>query len=195
MITRIFTDLSPDDAERVVNAVEAEDGTVSRTDQGDGKFTILATLPLDPPLDAVPASGSEFPWMAIARGEIGVKEGVQNNPRISEYFVATGAGPLPASVPWCSAFVNFCVKQAGFDSTGSAMARSWLTWGRDAGGLVPGCIVILERGRPPQGHVGFFVGMDGDRVRLLGGNQHDAVNIASFSAAGILGTRVPETSA
>ncbi|KKK66354.1 hypothetical protein LCGC14_2964930, partial [marine sediment metagenome] len=34
--------------------------------------------------------------------------------------------------PWCSSFVNFCVCEAGYNpikETGSARARSWLSWG------------------------------------------------------------------
>lgn len=192
MITRIFTDIPPDQVPVIANQITADDGTFTQRNQDDGRVTVIAEFPGDPPPEeARPPGAAEFPWMPIARGEIGVKEGVQNNPRITEYFIAAKAGPLPASVPWCSAFVNFCVTQAGFLGTGSALARSWQTWGKDAGGLVPGCIVVLTRGDPTHGHVGFYVGMDGNRVRLLGGNQHDAVSYASFSAASVLGQRIP----
>lgn len=192
MLTRIFTDLSSDDADRIVVAVEAEDGTCQRTDQADGKITVTATLPLDEaPDEAPPAGMAEFPWMPIARGELGVKETPENNPRITEYFATTVLGPQPETVAWCSAFVNFCVTQAGLRGTNSAQARSWLGWGKESGQFVPGCIVVLARGTPPQGHVGFYVGMDGNRVTLLGGNQSGAVDRASFSAAAVLGKRVP----
>jgi len=54
-----------------------------------------------------------------------------------------------------------------------------------------GCIVVLQRGSPPNGHVGFFVGAENGRVRLLGGNQSDRVSIASFDGADVIGMRMP----
>jgi uncharacterized protein (TIGR02594 family) len=126
--------------------------------------------------------------MAIAQAELGVTEG--GNPRITEYFATTTLGPQPDSVPWCSAFVNFCVTRSGNSGTNSALARSWTNWGVNSDQLVPGCIVVIARGGPTTGHVGFYAGRDskGD-IQLLGGNQHDSVNISSFPRATILGQR------
>jgi uncharacterized protein (TIGR02594 family) len=192
MITRIYADILPEDVAVIVNQIEADDGTFSQQYQDDGRIALVAEYPGDPPPEDSPAPGvAEFGWMPIARGEIGTKETPQNNPRITQYFTATTLGPRPETVSWCSAFVNWCVAQARHRGSGSAMARSWLSWGRDAGAFVPGCIVVLSRGTPPQGHVGFYVGMDGHNVRLLGGNQHDAVGYASFPAATVLGRRIP----
>ena len=54
-------------------------------------------------------------------------------------------------------------------------------------------VVVLWRGArdSPSGHVGLFAGMDHDSgtVRLLGGNQGDAVSIATFPADRVLGVR------
>ena len=51
-------------------------------------------------------------------------------------------------------------------------------------------VVILKRGtNPVQGHVGFFAGLQGDRVHLLGGNQGDTVSISSFPVSDVLGVR------
>jgi hypothetical protein len=54
------------------------------------------------------------------------------------------------------------------------------------GGRQPGLEVVNA-----PGHVGFFAGYDAVReiVQLLGGNQEDAVSIASFPAERILGIR------
>jgi uncharacterized protein (TIGR02594 family) len=131
--------------------------------------------------------------MRIARGEIGVAEvaGDGTNPRITEYHATTHGGPEPDSVPWCSSFVNFCITRAGLTGTQSKMARSWMTWGRDATAFVPGCVVVLQRGAAPKGHVGFCVEAQSGLVKLLGGNQTDAVTIATFDSSRVLARRLP----
>lgn len=51
----------------------------------------------------------------IARAEIGVQEiaGVKHNERILQYHQATTLKAEADEVPWCSAFVNWCVIIAG----------------------------------------------------------------------------------
>lgn len=39
------------------------------------------------------------------------------------------------------------------------------------------------------GHVGFFAGLDGASVKVLGGNQSNAVSIQNFPIASVLGVR------
>jgi len=197
MIKRIVTDVLPSQVTMLTNLAAIDGGTVEPPqDQGDGKVTLVVTFPIDLPGDeTVPG---ESPWMSIARAEIGVKEGPRgaSNPRIEDYFTATDLGPRPDSVPWCSAFVNFCMRESGMPRTRSGFARSWLAWGREVDEFEPGCVVILSRGQADRssGHVGFYVGADGDdNIRLLGGNQHDEVNIASFLRERVLGKRIPVT--
>lgn len=139
----------------------------------------------------------EYPWMPIARSKLGKAEihGPDANPEIVKYLHSTTLGaPFNHSdeTPWCSAFVNWCVEKAGYKGTGSAWARSWLKWGKEADwdNVLPGSIVVLERG-PSSGHVGFFVDADNSRVLLLGGNQGDKVSQAWFPMERILGIRVP----
>ena len=79
-------------------------------------------------------------------------------------------------------------------SSGKANARSYETWGRRLNSPALGCVVVLSR--PPhawQGHVGFYLGTDRARrlVQIIGGNQSDAVSIASFSLDRVLGYRWP----
>ena len=130
--------------------------------------------------------------MSVARGELGVAEipGPASNQRIQAYNATTHGGAETDSVPWCSSFVNFCVEKAGFDGTDSKAARSWLDWGVEAEDFVPGCIVVLKREDPPKGHVGFYVGRESGRIRLLGGNQGNKVSVASFDADRVIGRRV-----
>ena len=100
-----------------------------------------------------------YGWMKIAKQELGQKEipGADSNRRIEEYHKTTTLGSKTDSVPWCSSFVNFCITKNGLAETNSALARSWASWGKETSSFVPGCIVVLERGEPPKGHVGFFL--------------------------------------
>jgi uncharacterized protein (TIGR02594 family) len=190
MLTRIYTDVTASTVQDLIEDIEADGGTFQRLPQADGTETVVAQYPMDaPPPDPIPATG-EYPWMPMARGERGVTEG--HNLRITEYFKTTTLGAQPDSVPWCSAFVNFCVTTSGVAGTNSALARSWLNWGVQARDFVSGCIVVLARGGPTTGHVGFYVGRDGpDRIQLLGGNQGNSVDIASFAQQSVLDKRVP----
>jgi len=144
-------------------------------------------------LSAVP----DAPWMAFAEAELaaGVVEipGPENNPRIVEYHQATDLEATDDETPWCSAFVNWCMKQAGVARTNSAAARSWLSWGKALAAPEPGCVTVLRRGDDPtKGHVAFFVDADGaGHIRLLGGNQGNAVSIRSFPIDRVLSHRWP----
>ena len=192
MITRTYTDVTADTVDDVLAEIRLDGGTADRfPPHADGTETIIARFE---DRDPAPVETSEFPWMPIARGELGIHEGV-NAARISEYFRSTALGDQPDSVPWCSAFVNFCMEKSGQPRTRSALARSWLNWGKEADDFVPGCVIVLSRGAPPSGHVGFFAGFDeAGNIRLLGGNQGDSVSVSSVRkgnvAATVLGKRI-----
>jgi len=139
-------------------------------------------------------------WYDIAKGEEGIKEfpGDADNPQVVKYLKSCST--LSQSfqrndeTAWCSAFVNWCVEQAGFEGTESASARSWMHWGKPAAAPTTGCIVVLSRGSNPAfGHVGFLVNKTTTTVRLLAGNQQDAVNVTSFPITRVLkdGFRAP----
>jgi len=193
-ITRVITDIPPERVNFVIALIRADNGTFEQQAEADGEVTIIATFPdLSEPAPAMAAAGtSEFKWMEIARAELGQAEGGRSgsNPRIEAYHATTQGGAEPDSVHWCSSFVNFCVERAGFRGTDSKLARSWLTWGVEAPDFVPGCVVVLKRGNPPKGHVGFYVGRESGRVRLLAGNQGDKVSLASYDADRVIGRRV-----
>src|SRR6266404_6029877 len=126
---------------------------------------------------------SPYPWMQYALQEYGTKEitGKKNNPRILLYHSVAG-GAKDDETAWCSAFVNWCVKQAGFEGTGRANARSWVTYGNQCL-AAPVCGAITVFSRPPkawQGHVSFYVGETGKKILVLGGNQGKKVCIAAY---------------
>jgi uncharacterized protein (TIGR02594 family) len=139
----------------------------------------------------------EYPWMAIARNKLGIHEipGSKAHAFIVECLKSTTIGrPDNQSdeTAWCSAFANRIMQLAGFKGTNSAWARSWLDWGREPVDeeFGAGVIVVLARG-PNFGHVGFLEDWDDDRVKLLGGNQGDAVSCAWFPQDRVIGWRIP----
>lgn len=146
----------------------------------------------------------EFPWMPIVIQEIGVKEfpGPPDNPRIVQYLQSTSLEAPERNndeTAWCSAFVNWCIEQAGFAGTDSSWARDWLNWGIQVDSPRRGCIVIFRRtckGDDPLtrkncGHVAFFIEETSTHVKVLGGNQGNAVSMAEYSKDDLLGYRLP----
>lgn len=132
-------------------------------------------------------------WYAIAWGERGVKEIVGrggSNPRIEEYQRCTDYKANDDDVPWCSSFANWVFTQAGIKGTNKANASSWLNWGKKIDQPVRGCIAVFTRAGG-TGHVTFYVGDEGDRVRCLGGNQGDQVKISRYKKSELLGYRMP----
>jgi uncharacterized protein (TIGR02594 family) len=132
-------------------------------------------------------------WFDIARKEYGVKEidGSGESQRILEYHKTTSLSAKSETVPWCSSFVNWCITGAGMVGTNSARARSWLKWGSKTK-FRKGCIVVLKRGNDPaSGHVGFGVEKKLLMVKVLGGNQSNAVNEKWFPVWQVLDYRWP----
>lgn len=133
-------------------------------------------------------------WLFRAYNEIGVHEtpGPEATARIVEYHATTTLRATSDEVPWCAAFVGWCLKQAGITPTASAAARSYLNWGYPMNEPREGCIAVLLRGNDPRyGHVGFWVGEDGDNIKLLGGNQGDKVCIELFDKRKVVAYRWP----
>ena len=131
----------------------------------------------------------------IARLHIGLKEipGDQNHPDILAMYARVGHGWVEHDeVAWCAAFVGSCLEQAGERSTRSLTARSYLDWGVpvELSDAREGDIVVLSRGTSSwQGHVGFYVDSKGRDIEVLGGNQSNAVSIASYARDRLLGIR------
>jgi uncharacterized protein (TIGR02594 family) len=138
-------------------------------------------------------------WLAAAWAELGQREvsGAADNARIRAFFRDVGqAASLHDEVAWCAAFAGACLERAGHASTRSLMARSYLRWGvmLDEGRF--GAVAVLSRGSDPAaGHVGFLLGETDAHVVLLGGNQGDAVSVAAFPRARLLGLRWPKQAA
>lgn len=128
----------------------------------------------------------------IAKREIGTSEisGPAANKRIIEYHSATTLHATSDEVPWCSAFVNWLCRECGIPGTGSAMARSFLLWGRATDDPEIGDVVVFSRGSDGiSGHVGLVVSRSRFTVSVLGGNQGDKVQIKNYPRFQVLGYR------
>lgn len=160
----------------------------------DGDTTAALGGPLSPPQRADPGTPK---WLALAKAELGVKEGpgAANNPRVVKLFADAGfPGVTQDSVAWCAAAVGAILARSGIKPSGSLAARSYETWGVGLKTPVLGCIGVKKRpGAAWQGHVGFVVGANARQVFMLGGNQADAWTIAAFNRAEFTAFRWPSS--
>jgi len=143
-------------------------------------------------LDEVEIDPSD--WMNVAYSQRGVKEFVNgSNPQILRYHDETLLNASDDNTPWCSAFVNWVMRNSKtpIQGTRSAAARSWVEWGAESD-YVFGAIIVITRGNTTwQGHVGFLTKWDENSVWILGGNQSDAVNVRRFDRSRVLSLRFP----
>ncbi len=101
-------------------------------------------------------------------------------------------GVNPRRTPWCGAFVGTVVKKSGkTPPPGHLRAASWRNWGKP---------VKLKRARKGDvvvvrtkygSHVGFYSGIKGGKVQLLGGNQSNQVKISTYRVNSIQAIRRP----
>ena len=139
----------------------------------------------------------------LAQRFVGLEEvpGSTSNPQILAMLKLDDPWPQDDDVPWCSAFVNYVAWLLHLPRSKSLRARSWLSVGiplEDAEAQPGWDVVILKRGTGDQpgpevidapGHVGWFGGIEREKLWLLAGNQGDTVSVATFDVARILGIR------
>jgi uncharacterized protein (TIGR02594 family) len=140
-------------------------------------------------------------WLVEAFSVLGLSEiaGGRHEKRILAMYRAAGHEIAADEVPWCAAFVNWCLSQAGIDGTGSLMARSFTKYGKGLHRTDPiprGAIAIWPRGKPPSGHVNIVLHDDGTYVWAIGGNQskegtNGAVTIGKYAKGQAVAYRWP----
>ncbi len=138
----------------------------------------------------------QMPLIVEARKLYGVKEvvGKVNNPIIVKFFKETGNSKIKTDEDaWCSVFVGYCAKKAGFNYKIKPLAKSWLDLGQKVQEPQPGDLVIFWREDPSswKGHVSIFIGKDTEtnEIICLGGNQDDQVCFRRYSATSVVGYR------
>lgn len=135
---------------------------------------------------------TEPTWLARARRDLGRREtlGPNDSPWLRQ-ILASLSGSWLRGQPWCGGAVAWWMQSSGIAYPKAwYRARAWLDWGMPLDQPAVGSVVVFERAG--GGHVGLTVGYDErGRLMVLGGNQGDAVSIAPFDLARVLGYRWP----
>ena len=142
------------------------------------------------------AVSSLYPWMKVAHAELLIHANSTpglHNQRIVEYHQTTTYKATDDETPWCSSFVNWVLTKAGYQTTDSAAAKSWLEWGTKLDQPREGAITVVKKktgatnaaaGTASGFHVAFLVSANPATLRLLGGNQSNQVKYSDFPLSG-----------
>jgi uncharacterized protein (TIGR02594 family) len=141
------------------------------------------------------------PWLRTAKRFNGLREiddQGELSPAVTEFFLCTRFPPALVNkrTPWCAAFVCAVLEQHGIAHPRSARARDFLGWGQELLYPVPGAVLVFERGQMgKQGHVAFcdleLATWNQSTVRVLGGNQDNAVCSRRYEVENLLSARWP----
>jgi uncharacterized protein (TIGR02594 family) len=146
------------------------------------------------PLTLVPG---DPPWLDVAKAfeAAGINEyaGPAAHPLITgmlQAFTQLRGGKWAETdeTAWCAAFACACMEMAGIDSPRHALANKWLHWGVELTEFRRGCVVVLDR------HVTFGLGIVGNQVACLGGNQANSVCERNYQLHAVKGFRWPNES-
>ena len=145
------------------------------------------------------ASGAvalEPPWLIEARRWIGLTEiaGPRSNARILAWGQAIADWYRDDDTPWCGAFVHGQIAATLPEEplpANALQARAWASFGVALSRPAPGAVLVFSR--TGGGHVGFYVGEDTSRFRVLGGNQSNAVNESWIAKSRLLAIRWPKS--
>ncbi|BCJ91813.1 hypothetical protein IZ6_25480 [Terrihabitans soli] len=106
-----------------------------------------------------------------------------------------GTNPTHRRTKWCAEFVNFIEKKVGRRGSGSAWAKSFLTYGKRVSQPQKDDIAVMNRGNPKgrNGHVGYFVGWapNGKAIVISGNGKGSKVRIAEYPRSRIIEFRRP----
>lgn len=141
-----------------------------------------------PPAETMP------PWMAEMHRRMGLHE-VQHKASLTEFLKIGRFLGDPASLPWCGDAVESCLAKvlpAEPLPSNPFWAQGWASFGIDVKSPLVGSIGVI-RWSAKSGHVGFVAGVEGSKVVLLGGNQSNAITLASFPRDKFIAFRWPKT--
>lgn len=156
------------------------------------RLCLLLTLLIATPVLAGPRDDPAMPIGATSAQSGSGWTGTSAVPIARRYL---GTNPTKRRSLWCATFLGMVEKKAGRPGTGSDWARSYLSYG-DPVPLAharPGDIVVLWRGsrNGRNGHAGYFLKLEGNRVKMISGNHGGKVGIGTYSKRYVLGARRP----
>ncbi|RWN62419.1 CHAP domain-containing protein [Mesorhizobium sp.] len=124
---------------------------------------------------------------------------VRGNPVIMGFFDATGfRTPSGDTTYWCAAFVSDCIKRSLMSRSikdrlwpynQGAASAAYRSFGNSVDTPQQGDLVVFRNsGEAWRGHIGFVYGIEGNVIRVLGGNQGaqneyngGEVNVSAFN--------------
>ncbi len=135
---------------------------------------------------------SNTPWLDKAITYLGTRED-HNNPVVLRFFSEAGHPEIKSTeVAWCAAFTGAMLFETGYKNTGSLAARSYTKYGTPIDAPKPGCIVVFPRASDPTlGHVGIVEKVEGDKLTVISGNEHDSVSRDKFPLSRAIAFRWP----
>ena len=123
-----------------------------------------------------------LPWITEAFNYKGMREivGIRHNSNIIKWLINLGAWWRDDETPWCGTFVAHCLtttKRA--IPTFWMRAKAYASNGTVLSQPAYGCLGVMSR--KGGGHVCFIIGQTSDnRLVVIGGNQNNAVSVASY---------------
>lgn len=134
--------------------------------------------------------------IAIERAEIGTRERGANYVKYNDWYWGNGVGG--DAYPWCVVFQAWCADKAGIPfphvahcNQVESYAKSheqWVTKDYKVGDFV----IFDYNSDGNRDHIGFVVGVSGNRLNTIEGNYADAVASVVRSAAEIVGAYRPD---
>jgi len=136
--------------------------------------TIVASLALGAALAGpAQANSCKFPCFG---GESASASGGSGAVALASRYL--GTNPTRRSRLWCAEFMNMMERKMGRPGTGSAMARSFASYGRRVSDPRPGDIAVMRR--RGGGHVGYVMSVSGSKVKIISGNHGRKVGIGTY---------------
>lgn len=134
------------------------------------------------------------PWMAEMHRRMGLHE-VRDNAALSRWLRIGKYLGNPKNLPWCGDAVETCIVKTLPDEAvpnNPFWAQAWRNFGLDTNGVKVGAIGVI-RWSSRAGHVGIVADWTRNKVTLLGGNQSNRINLASFPRHKFIAFRWPRT--
>lgn len=130
--------------------------------------------------------------ISAARPTVGWQE-QKNAAEIIDFFKKNGVQNIdPRVTAWCAAYVDGVLGAAGAEQRKSLRAADFLTYGDESTAPGAGNVVVFKPlAKGSSGHVGIVTGIEGDRVRYIGGNDDSQVQESSLPMSKVAGFRLP----